>query len=242
MRLIGVLGGMSWESTKTYYELMNEETARRLGGLASARILLSSVDFSRFAASMAAGDWDSIRSALVEEACRLKRGGAEALVVATNTMHIFAADMETAAGVPLLHIADAAAAAIARSRAAKVGLLGTRSTMEKDFYRRRLSEVHGIEAIVPGDEEKAEIDRIIFEELCRGRFLPGSRERLRAVARGLAERGAEGIVLGCTELPLAMKDGDLGIPYWDTTELHAMAAVDFMLGDAGAEAAPGTSR
>lgn len=230
MRLIGVIGGMSWESSAEYYRILNEEVARRLGGAASARILLSSVDFSFFVPRMAAGRWDEIREALLAEARRLAVGGAEALLVATNTMHLFADEIEAAAGIPLLHIADAAGRAASARGARRVGLLGTAYTMEKGFYRDRLAERFGIEAIVPGAAARAEVNRIIFEELCLGVFLDGSRKTLRDIAAGLAAEGAEGVVLGCTELPLAMADGDICAPYWDTTRLHALAAVDFMLG------------
>ena len=229
MRLIGILGGMSWESTVEYYRILNEEVARKLGGLASARILLASVDFSWYASRMGEGRWEEIGEALAGEARRLARGGAEALLVATNTMHRFAAELEAAAGIPLLHIADAAAEAAKARGARRVGLMGTSYTMEWGFYRDRLRERHGIEAIVPPPAERALVNRIIFEELCRGIITEESRAALRGVAAGLGAAGAEGIVLGCTELPLAMKEGELDLPYWDTTALHARAAADFML-------------
>lgn len=235
MRAIGILGGMSWESTAEYYRILNEEIARRAGGLSSARLYLASVDFSGYAARMREGRWDEIREALVGEALALKRAGAEAILVATNTMHRFAPEIEGATGLPLLHIADAAGAAARGRGAGLVGLLGTRYTMEGGFYAGRLRERFSIETIVPPAKERAEVDAIIFDELCRGVFGAASRARLLKIARGLEERGAEGIVLGCTELPLAMDDGDLGVPYFDTTRLHALAAAGFMLG----EAAPG---
>jgi aspartate racemase len=230
MRLVGLLGGMSWESTAEYYRIMNEEVAARLGGLSSARVLLSSVDFGPFAARMKSGDWDGIRADLVREAGRLRDGGAEAIVLATNTMHKFAAEIEAASGSPLIHIADAAAGAIRASGARKVALLGTSFTMEEPFYRDRLRERHGIEVMVPSRSDRLEVNRCIFEELCRGEVDPDSAARLKTIAARLAADGAEGVVLGCTELPLAMKDGDLAVPYWDTTRLHALAAVEFMLG------------
>jgi len=232
LRAIGILGGMSWESTAEYYRILNEEVARRAGGLSSARLYLASVDFSGYASRMREGRWDEIRLALVGEALALKRAGAEAILVATNTMHRFAPELEAATGLPLLHIADAAGAAARARGAARVGLLGTRYTMEGDFYSGRLRERFGIETLVPPEAERREVDAVIFDELCRGVFSDSSRARLRAVARGLEERGAEGVVLGCTELPLAMDDGDLGVPYFDTTRLHALAALDFMLGAA----------
>jgi aspartate racemase len=229
MRMIGIIGGLSWESTAEYYRILNEEVARRLGGLASARILLSSVDFSWYAERMKDGRWEEIRDALVGEARRLARGGAEGILVATNTMHRFAPEIEAAAGLSLLHIADAAGSAAKARGARLVGLLGTAYTMEQGFYRERLAGRFGIEAIVPPAAERGAVNSIIFDELCRGIVREESRARLRDIASGLAAAGAEGVVLGCTELPLAMEDGDIGVPYWDTTALHARAAVDFML-------------
>lgn len=229
MRVMGIIGGMSWESTAEYYRILNEEVARRVGGSASARLLVSSVDFSFYTARMKDGRWDEIREALVGEARRLAAGGAEGILIATNTMHLFAREIEEAAGLPLLHIADAAGAAAKARGARRVGLLGTAYTMEKGFYRERLAERFGIEAVVPPPPERAEVNRVIFDELCLGVFRDESRRALREIAAGLAAAGAEGVVLGCTELPLAMKDGDVGVPYWDTTALHAQAAVDFML-------------
>lgn len=230
MRTIGIIGGMSWESTAEYYRLINEEVGRRLGGLSSGRILLSSVDFAPFAARMARGEWDAIGGELAGEARRLKAAGAEALLVATNTMHRFAAGIESASGLPLIHIADAAAKAIAAAGKRKVGLLGTRYTMEGDFYRGRLLDRHGIETLVPEEADRAETNRVIFEELCRGRFEASSRAWLLGLVERLAAAGAEGVILGCTELPLVLKEGDAAVPLWDTTRLHALAAVEFMLG------------
>ncbi len=232
MRTIGVIGGMSWESTAEYYRLLNEEVARRMGGLSSARVLLSSVDFAPYAARMARGEWDAIGEELAGEARRLKAAGAEGILVATNTMHRFAAEIESASGLPLIHIADAAAAAIGAAGKRKVGLLGTRYTMEGDFYRGRLLGRHGIETLVPEEADRIETNRLIFDELCRGVFEPASRAWLLGLVERLAAAGAEGVVLGCTELPLVLKEGDASVPLWDTTRLHALAAVEFMLGDA----------
>ncbi|MBP7095473.1 MAG: amino acid racemase [Spirochaetia bacterium] len=229
MRLVGLIGGMSWESTAEYYRIVNDEIAARLGALSSARLLLSSVDFGPIAAAMKAGDWGSVREALVGEALRLRMAGVEALALATNTMHRFAADLEAECGLPLIHIADAAATAIKAAGFRRAGLLGTVFTMEEAFYRDRLRERHGIEVIVPERADRLEVDRCIFGELCRGVIDPRSAARLKEIAASLAEAGAEGIILGCTELPLAMRDGDLAVPYWDTTLLHARALVDFML-------------
>ncbi|GAB1482525.1 aspartate/glutamate racemase [Treponema sp.] len=229
MKLIGVLGGLSWESSAEYYRIINQEIARRCGGLSSARVLLSSVDFSFYAQAMEEGCWDLIHAALVQEALRLKRGGAEGLVIATNTMHRFASELGAVSGLPLIHIADATATAAKASKAKIVGLMGTRYTMEGEFYRKRLQEVHGLQVLVPEEAERTEINRIIFSELCAGSFKDGSTKQLVKFAEKLAARGADGIILGCTELPLVMKDGVINIPFWDTTRLHCLAAVDFML-------------
>jgi aspartate racemase len=221
---------MSWESTAEYYRILNEEVARRLGGLASARLYLASVDFAAYEARMRAGAWDEIRDALVGEALGLRRAGAEALVVATNTMHRFAPELEAATGLPLLHIADAAAGELRGRGLRRPGLLGTRYTMEGDFYSGRLRDRYGMETLVPPARERLEVDRIIFAELCRGDFREASVARLREAAIALEAAGADCVILGCTELPLVMKEGDIGLPYLDTTRLHALAAVDFMLG------------
>ncbi len=229
MRLVGIIGGLSWESTAEYYRLLNGEVALRLGGLSSARVVLSSVDFSWYAQRMKAGLWEEIGAALVEEGLRLARAGAEAIVIATNTMHLFAGEIEAAAGLPVLHIADAAGQAMVDAGLRRAGLLGTIFTMEKDFYRDRLRARFGIETIIPPPAERKAVDAIIFDELCRGIFRDESRLRLREIALGLAKEGAEGIILGCTELPLVMKDGDLPLAYLDTTRLHVKAAADFMV-------------
>jgi aspartate racemase len=233
---MGIIGGLSWESTAEYYRIVNEEVARRAGGLSSASLLLSSVDFSWYAAAMKAGRWEEIRDALLAEARILAEGGAEAILVASNTMHFCADEIAAATGLPFLHIADAAGRALREAGAKRAGLLGTVFTMEKPFYREVLDLRHGIETLVPPPGERREVDRIIFEELCRGIQNEAARVRLREVALGLQRTGAEAIVLGCTELPLVMKEGDIGLRYFDTTRLHALAAVDFMLGrpDAGA--------
>lgn len=252
LRPVGIIGGLSWESSAEYYRIMNREVALRRGGLSSARILMSSVDFSFYADAMACGRWEDIRSALTAEALRLRRAGAEALVIATNTMHRFAAELEAATDLPVLHIADATARAIltdaetrggrgdasrGAGKARVVGLMGTRYTMEGDFYVKRLADRFGMETLVPPEAERAEINRIIFQELCRGEFKEESREKLLAYAAALAERGAGDIILGCTELPLVMKEGDGPVPFRDTTTLHALAAVDFMLGESAEDAA-----
>ncbi len=230
MKTIGIIGGTSWESTAVYYRLVNEGVRDRLGGLHSAHLLLASVDFQEYADNMAAGRWDEVEAALSSEADRLLAARVDALLIASNTMHIFADSIAARTGLPLIHIADAAAAAIKRAGVRRVGLLGTRPSMEKGFYKERLSRMFGIEAVIPEEEDRREIHRIIFEELCRGIFDEGSRRRLLAVIAALRSTGIEGIVLGCTELPLAIKQSDIDIPLWDTMGLHAAAAVDFLAG------------
>ena len=230
MRLLGVLGGMSWTSTAEYYRLLNRGVATRLGGLHSARVLLHSVDFAPVAAMQHDGDWAGTAAVLVEAAQGLERAGAEGLLLATNTMHKVADEIEDAAGIPLLHIADATAARLVAEGRRKVGLLATAFTMEQDFYTDRLRE-HGLEVLVPNETERGEVHRIIYDELCLGVVRDESRVRYRQVMGRLAERGAEAIILGCTEITLLVDAGDSPVPLYDTTAIHAEAAVDWLLDD-----------
>lgn len=229
MRRLGIIGGLSWESTAEYYRIVNQEVSLRVGGLSSAPLLLSSVDFASYSERMKAGAWASIGASLVKEALDLKRAGAEGLLVASNTMNRFVDDITEATGLPFIHIVDAIGRAIRARGFGKVGLLGTAYTMEGSFYRDRLHEAWGVQSLIPEPAERTLVNDIIFEELCAGLFKDRSRYALGDIARGLAEAGAEAVVLGCTELSLVMKDGDLGIPYLDTTRLHALAAVEFIL-------------
>jgi len=229
MKTIGLLGGMSWESTLTYYRLLNAGTAARLGGLHSAKIVLWSVDFDEIAAMQAEGRWDDAGARLADCARALERAGADFIVLATNTMHKVAPAIEAAVEVPLLHIVDTTAAAIRAAGLVRVGLLATRFTMEQPFVRDRLAQ-HGIDALVPDKDERDEVHRVIYEELCRGRIDDGSRDFYRQAMRRLVDRGAQGIILGCTEIMLLVGAGDTTVPVFDTTELHARAAVDFALG------------
>lgn len=228
MKTIGVIGGMSWESTLPYYRLLNQETAARLGGLHSAKIVLWSVDFDEIAAMQSEARWDDAGACLAECAGALERAGADFLVLATNTMHKVAPAIEAAVRIPLLHIVDATAAAIRAAGFLRVGLLATRFTMEQPFVRERLA-ARGIEAIVPEKAERDEVHRVIYEELCRGRIDDGSREFYRRTMRQLVDRGAQGIILGCTEIMLLVGAQDTTVPVFDTTALHARAAVDFAL-------------
>jgi aspartate racemase len=247
MKTIGLIGGMSWASTALYYRLINQEVMNRLGGLRSARVLLASLDFAEVVAGQKAGEWDRLASLLGDSARRLERAGADIVLIATNTMHKVADAVQAQLSVPLLHIGDVTADAIRARDCRRVALLGTRYTMEQPFYVEHLAR-RGVVAIVPGAEDRAEVHRAIFEELCRGEIRPATCRRLRAIARRQLARGAEGIVLGCTELSLALPQAELAdVTVFDTTELHARAAVEFALDDAldadgAGEARPALSR
>ncbi len=225
MKLIGLIGGMSWESTALYYRLMNEEVRANLGGLHSARILLHSVDFHDIEQRQHRGDWDGTAEILGEAARGLKEGGAEFLVLATNTMHKVASSIEAASGLPLLHIADPTGEALVRDGVKRVALLGTRFTMEQDFYRARLESRFGLEVMVPEQGERDDIHRIIYEELCLGVTMAQSAERYAAIIAAMKARGAEAIILGCTEITMIVSDANSVLPVYDTTALHARAAV-----------------
>lgn len=228
MRTLGVLGGMSWTSTLSYYRLLNEGVAARLGGLHSARLLLHSVDFAPVAQAQHDGDWDATLTILSEAAQGLARGGAEALLLATNTMHKVADELEQACGIPLLHIADATADAIRADGVSQVGLLATAFTMEQDFYVGRLRD-KGVDVIVPDATQPAEVHRVIYDELCRDVVLDSSRVTFREVIASLEGRGAEAVILGCTEISMLVGAQDSAVPLYDTTRIHADAGVDFML-------------
>lgn len=229
MRTLGLIGGMSWESTIPYYRHINERVRERRGGLHSARLVLYSVDFAEIEQLQMQGDWDEAGRQLGAAAAALARAGAEALVICTNTMHKVAPAIEAGGGLPLLHIADATAVRIRAAGLARIGLLGTRFTMEQDFYRARL-ESHGITVLVPEADARATVHRVIYEELCLGVVSDGSRERYREVMAELVRRGAEGIILGCTEIGLLVGDADTTVPTFDTTRIHAQAAADWALG------------
>ena len=228
--VIGLIGGMSWESSAQYYRLINEGVRDRLGGVASARTLMWSFDFARIEALQHDGDWDALAGQMVDAAKALQRGGADFLVLCTNTMHRCAWAIDAAVDIPLLHIADPTAAAIQAVGLTKVGLLGTAFTMEQDFYRGRLEETFGLEVLVPDADDRAAVHGIIYRELVAGQVLDASREVYRAVIRRLVGRGAQGIILGCTEIMLLIGQADSPVPVFDTTTLHAMAAVERALG------------
>ena len=227
-RVIGMLGGMSWESSAQYYRLANELVRERLGGLHSARVLLASVDFADIEQLQADGRWDEAGELLAAAARGLQAGGAELLLICTNTMHKVADQVQAAIGIPLLHLADATAHAIDGAGLGTVGLLGTAFTMEQDFYRDRLAG-HGLKVLVPPAEDRAEVHRIIYQELCLGVFREESRQIYRDVITRLVDAGAEGIVLGCTEIELLIDATDSPVPVFPTTRLHVEAAVNASL-------------
>jgi len=230
MRTLGILGGMSWESTAEYYRLINRGTAERLGGLHSARLLMHSVDFADVAALQRAGDWKAAGTLLGEAASQLEQIGAAAIVLATNTMHQVAGDIEAAITVPLIHIVDPTGDALARHGVRRAGLLGTRYTMELPFWRERLRERYGIDLVVPDEANRALVHRVIFDELCLGRIDADSRAQYVAVTKRLRDSGAEAVIFGCTEIGLLLKPEHVSLPAFDTTALHAAAAVSFSLG------------
>jgi aspartate racemase len=228
MKTIGLIGGMSWESSIEYYRIINEAVRQRLGGLHSARSLMLSVDFAEIEMLQREGRWDEAGQVLADAARRLERGGADFVVLCTNTMHKLAEALERGINIPLLHIADATAVAVAAGGLRTVGLLGTRFTMEEDFYRTRLAG-HGLTVLVPPPADRALVDRVIYEELVLGQILPGSRAEFRRIIAALGGQGAQGVVLGCTEIGLLVKAPDSPVPLFDTTVLHAQAAVDLAL-------------
>ncbi len=224
MRTIGLIGGMSWESSALYYRLLNEAVARELGGLHSARCVLASVDFAEIERLQTAGDWDTAGALLAGVARDLQAAGAELLVLCTNTMHKVAPAIEAAVDVPLLHLADATAAAVRAAGLSTVGLLGTAFTMEQAFYRDRLAG-HGLTVLVPDAADRADVHRIIYDELCLGRIEPASRRRYQEVIEAFAAAGAQGVILGCTEIELLIGPDDSTLPVFPTTRIHAEAAV-----------------
>lgn len=230
MRTIGIIGGMSWESTVPYYRRVNELVRDRLGGLHSARIVLVSVDFFEIEALQSAGEWDEAGRALADAARGLESAGADCVVLATNTMHKVAPALEEAVGIPLLHIADATGEAVRQAGIGTVGLLGTRFTMEQDFYRERLGDRFGLTVLVPEPPERELVDRVIYTELCCGKLAEDSRAAFRDIITSLVERGARGVIMGCTEIPLLISQEDSPVALFDTGELHVRAAVDFALG------------
>ncbi|WP_404349481.1 aspartate/glutamate racemase family protein [Sutcliffiella horikoshii] len=228
MKVIGLIGGMSWESSVEYYRIINQEVKRRLGGLHSAKCLLYSVDFHEIERYQSGGAWDKAGEVLGDAARSLELGGADFIVICTNTMHKVVNEIQSKITIPLLHIADATAAQIKEKGINSVGLLGTRYTMEQDFYKSRL-EMNGIKVIVPSEQEREIINKVIYEELCLGKIQEKSRDYYKKVIHGLIESGAKGIILGCTEIGLLVKPEDSDVPLFDTAYIHALEAVNMSL-------------
>lgn len=226
MKTIGMLGGMSWESTLTYYRLLNEGVKHRLGGLHSAQIALVSVDFDPIEKLQHQNRWGDMAALLSNAAVAVQRSGADFLIVCTNTMHKIAPQIEQALSIPLLHIADATGLALQTRQISRVGLLGTRFTMEEDFYKQRLIETFGIDVVIPDSTERDEIHRIIYEELCLGTIRDQSRDAFLTTINNLASKGAQAVILGCTEIAMLVQQTHTTIPLYDTTAIHAQAAID----------------
>jgi aspartate racemase len=229
MKTLGLLGGMSWESTVPYYRIINRTVNEHLGGLHSAEILLYSVDFQQIEEIQMAGQWSEAAGLLTSGARRLENAGADLLVLCTNTMHKVADEIEAAISIPFLHIADATGDAIRYRSLSVVGLLGTRFTMEETFYRQRLEDRYGLHVVVPEDPDRDVVHRVIYNELCRGQILEESRQKYRKILHRLAASGAEGIILGCTEISLLVRPEDSPVPLFDTTEIHARRAAEMAL-------------
>jgi len=229
MKTIGMIGGMSWESSIEYYRLVNKGVKSQLGGLHSAQCLMYSVDFEEIERYQHAGDWEKATEVMIAAARRLESGGADFVLICTNTMHKMAREVQAAIGIPLLHIVDATVVSIKSRNIHKVGLLGTRFTMEGEFYSGRL-KAHGLDVVIPNQTDREIVHRVIYQELVLGKIIPESRQEFRRIIQNLQEEGAEGIVLGCTEIGLLIKEEDTDLPIFDTTGLHAQAAVDVALG------------
>ena len=229
-RTIGLIGGMSWESSAEYYRVINQEVLRRRGGVHSARCLMFSVDFDEIKQLQHAGEWHRLAGMMGEAALRLERGGADFIVLCTNTMHRLADAITSSVTIPLLHIADPTAERIKSAGFRRVGLLGTAFTMEQDFYKGRLQSRHGLDVIVPDADDRQVVHDVIYKELVLGKVNPESRQAYRAIIARLIEEGAEAIILGCTEIMLLVSEEDSAVPLFDTTTIHAIAAVDHALG------------
>lgn len=225
-----MIGGMSWESSLEYYRLLNLGAKERLGGLHSARCLMYSVEFAEIEILQHQGRWEEATQIMVDAARRVERGGADFLIICTNTMHLMADDVQKSIDIPLIHIADAAAAKIKEMGLERVGLLGTRFTMEQDFYKGRLLSRHGIEVLIPDEEGMSVVHDVIYNELCLGEIKDGSRSRYLDIIAEMGRRGAQGVILGCTEIPLLIQQKDSELPIFDTTTIHAQAALEYALG------------
>jgi len=229
MKTIGLIGGMSWESSLEYYRIINETIKEKLGELHSVKCILYSFDFAEIEKLQHKGNWEKLTELMIDAAQKLEKAGAEFIVLCTNTMHKMADDIQNNANIPILHIADTIAEKIVKKGLKRIGLLGTRFTMEEDFYKKRLKEKHGIEVVIPDNEEREIIHNVIYNELCLGIIKDSSKERFKNIIKNLITRGAEGVILGCTEIPLLVKQEGVEIPLFDTTTIHAKSAVEFAL-------------
>jgi len=229
MKTIGMIGGMSWESSLEYYRIINQTVKDRLGGLHSAQSLMFSFDFEEVETLQQRGEWDAATELMVAAAQAVERGGAELLLICTNTMHKMADEVQAQIGIPLVHIADATAEKIKAQGIHKIGLLGTKFTMEEDFYAGRLADKHGLEVLIPGETDRQLVHDVIYDELCLGITRDGSRNEYRRIIAALVESGAEGVILGCTEIMLLVGQDDSSVPVFDTTTIHAVAAVEHAL-------------
>ena len=229
MKTIGLIGGMSWESSIEYYRIINETVRDRLGGFHSARSIMYSVDFAEIETLQQQGRWEEATELMITAARRVEDGGADFVIICTNTMHKMADDVQRHINIPLLHIADATAERIKAQGLGRIGLLGTKFTMEEDFYRGRLVEKHGLDVIIPDEEGREIVHRVIYDELCLGEAKPSSKAQYVSIMENLVGDGAEGIILGCTEISLLVGQEDSPVPLFDTTRIHAVAAVEFAL-------------
>ena len=229
MKKIGLIGGMSWESSLEYYRIINETVKQKLGGFHSAECIMYSVDFDSIEKLQHEGNWHELTNVMIDCAQRLEKAGADLVLICTNTMHKMAGDVEKSVKIPLLHIADAAASAIKERGCKKVGLLGTKFTMEEDFYKGRLVEKFGLEVIIPNSDDRQIIHDIIYNELCLGEIKETSKNQFKRIITNLVENGAEGVILGCTEIPLLIKQKDVEVSLFDTTKIHAEFAVEHAL-------------
>jgi len=226
---MGMIGGMSWESSLEYYRIVNEAIKKKLGGFHSAKCILYSVDFGEVEKLQHLGDWDELNRMMMDAAQRLENTGADFVIICTNTMHKMADEVQGAIRIPVLNIVDVTAKAIKGNRQTRIGLLGTKFTMEQDFYKGRLKDKHGLDVLIPSADERQVVHDILYSELCLGEIKELSKEKFKNVIQNLVNRGAQGVILGCTEIPLIVSQDDYEIPVYDTTTLHAQAAVDFAL-------------
>jgi len=229
MKTIGLIGGMSWESSSVYYNIINETVKERLGGLHSAKCILYSVDFEKIASLQHQGKWEELTKLMINFAQQLERAGADFIVICTNTMHKMAEEVQDNINIPLLHIADATAERIKEQGLRKPGLLGTKFTMEEDFYKKRLKEKYDLDVMIPSNTDREIIDSVIYNELCLGILKQSSKEKFKDIIRKLVSVGADGLILGCTEIPLLISQEDVEVPLFDTTAIHSKAAVAFAL-------------